>query len=193
MKRMAKSLDYSDEELVEAIRQENDRALSHLYKAHYPMVSHFVLSNSGTEDEAKDIYQEAVIIFYEKVRQEHFQLSCQIKTFLYSVCRRLWLKRLADRNRSASRIEDYEDFLPGEQEDFQAEENETKFRLMSESLKQLGEPCRTLIEDFYIQNLSMQAIAEKFGYTNPENAKNQKYKCLMRLKKLFFNAFTIAE
>ena len=58
---------------------------------------------------------------------------------------------------------------------------------MNESLVDLGEPCKTLIEDFYINRLSMEEISEKFGYTNADNAKNQKYKCLQRLKRLFFN------
>jgi predicted DNA-binding protein YlxM (UPF0122 family) len=47
----------------------------------------------------------------------------------------------------------------------------------------------TILEDYYLHKKSMQEIAEKFGYTNAENAKNQKYKCLMRLKKLFFDQY----
>ena len=69
----------------------------------------------------------------------------------------------------------------------QHEEKDQQFLLMDKSLTQLGEPCKTIIEDFYIHNLSMQDICEKFGYTNADNAKTQKYKCLQRLKKLFFN------
>ncbi len=190
---MAKSLDYSDEQLVALLRQDNDQALEHLYKTHFQMIQHFILNNNGSEDDAKDIYQEGVIIFYEKVRQEDFTLSCQIKTFLYSVCRRLWLKRLAAKAKNTGGIEDFQDFLPAADTDLETDETERKFSVMAEALNQLGEPCRTLIEDFYLQNLSMTDIADKFGYTNPDNAKNQKYKCLMRLKKLFFNAFTVAE
>lgn len=67
------------------------------------------------------------------------------------------------------------------------EELEQNILKMSSSLQELGEPCKTLIEDFYVQQLSMDQIAEKFGYTNSDNAKNQKYKCLQRLKKLFFD------
>ena len=190
---MAKSLDYTDEELVGYLRQDNEQALAYLYKTHFPMIQHFILNNNGSDDDAKDIYQEAVIIFYEKVRQADFTLSCQIKTFLYSVCRRLWLKRLAAKAKNTGSIDDFQEFLPAGNEDIEADETEIKFRVMAEALNQLGEPCRTLIEDFYLQNLSMTDIAEKFGYTNPDNAKNQKYKCLMRLKKLFFNAITVVE
>jgi predicted DNA-binding protein YlxM (UPF0122 family) len=64
---------------------------------------------------------------------------------------------------------------------------------MAQALNQLGEPCRTLLEDYYFQDLSMQLITEKFGYTNADNAKNQKYKCLMRLKKLFFSLYKMQE
>ena len=58
---------------------------------------------------------------------------------------------------------------------------------MNLALDEIGEPCKTLLKDFYIKNLSMKDIQEKFGYTNTDNAKTQKYKCLQRLKKIFFN------
>ena len=58
---------------------------------------------------------------------------------------------------------------------------------MNQSLENLGEPCAALIKDFYVNKLSMDEIAEKFGYTNSDNAKNQKYKCLQRLKRYFFD------
>ena len=50
----------------------------------------------------------------------------------------------------------------------------------------IGEPCKSILEAYYIQKLPMQQIASDFGYTNADNAKTQKYKCLVRLKKLFF-------
>jgi hypothetical protein len=64
---------------------------------------------------------------------------------------------------------------------------------MDRALKSLGEPCKSLLEGFYLQKMDMQALASEFGYTNADNAKNQKYKCLMRLKKLFFAQYNIGE
>jgi hypothetical protein len=60
---------------------------------------------------------------------------------------------------------------------------------MKQALEKLGEPCRTILQDFFIHNFTMQQITEKMGYTNTDNAKNQKYKCLMRLKKIFFASY----
>ena|SRR5690606_5694666 len=185
---MQRAAEYSDEALIAGIRQDDDRALRYLYKVHYPMVLHFIMSNSGTPDEAKDIFQEGILVFYEKIKDGTLALTCQIKTYLYSVCRRLWLKKLAEKNRFSGVI-DSENFISLDDETVMPEETELKFSVMEQAMNQLGEPCRTLLEDFYIQARSMQDITEKFGYTNADNAKNQKYKCLMRLKKLFFSAY----
>ena len=64
---------------------------------------------------------------------------------------------------------------------------------MDRALNSLGEPCKSLLEAFYMEKKSMDQIALIFGYTNADNAKNQKYKCLMRLKKLFFSQYNIGE
>lgn len=150
------------------------------------MIVHLVCSNSGSEQEAKDIYQEAVMAFYERVQQPAFVLTCKIKTYLYAVCRRLWLKKLAEKKRFNGNIEDVETFLGIEDEMTGLFEKEKRLDRMENSLIGLGEPCRSILEDFYVKDFSMEDISSKFGYTNADNAKNQKYKCLQRLKKLFF-------
>lgn len=185
---MKKGLFETDDAIIAGIRRDDERALAYLYKLHYPMISHFILSNSGSDDEAKDIYQEGVIVFYEKIRDNSFQLTCQIKTYLYSVCRRLWLKRIAEKGKYATSMDDVESYLVLE-EDLQQEENERQFDMMSDAMGQIGEPCKSLLEDYYLHMQNMQDITEKFGYTNTDTAKNQKYKCLQRLKKIFFAAY----
>ena len=182
---------YTDDEFVAAIRRGDDRALAQLYRLHLPMISHYVLQNSGTEDEAKDVYQEGIMVFYEKVRDGSLELSCQIKTYLYAVCRRLWLKRLTEKTRFGGRLDDHEPYLEtgAEADLLEAEERDRRFATMGEALERLGEPCRSLLEGFYLLDKSMQQLTADFGYTNADNAKNQKYKCLVRLKKLFFTHY----
>jgi len=153
------------------------------------MVLNMILTNSGTEPEARDVYQDAVIAFYERVQQPDFVLTCKIKTYLYAVCRRLWLKRLYEKKRYVGKIEESDPFLQIEEELLDIEENEKQLRAMHTSLEGLGEPCRSILEDFYLHNRSMEEIRDKFGYTNADNAKNQKYKCLQRLKKMFFSGY----
>lgn len=150
------------------------------------MVLQLVLKNNGNEDDAKDVFQESVIVLYNKVKAGNFELNSKLKTFLYSVCRRLWLKRLNMQSKTVRNIQDFSEIIAVEDDLEKHEEKDRQFAIMETALVQLGEPCKTIIEDYYIHNRSMQEICEKFGYTNADNAKTQKYKCLQRLKKLFF-------
>ncbi|RRB02491.1 RNA polymerase sigma factor [Larkinella rosea] len=179
----------SDDQLLAGLANGSDTVLEELYKRYFPMVMHLILNNSGTEDDAKDIYQETLIVLYEKVTTDSLELHCQLKTYLYSVSRRLWLKQLSMRNRNGNSLLDTEGVAEVDDDLTDHEARDRQFDLMADSLDRLGEPCRTLLEDFYIHHLSMQDITEKFGYTNADNAKTQKYKCLMRLKRLFFSVF----
>lgn len=181
----------SEEELLLGIRNNDEAALRYLYKSYFPMIQHFIYNNNGEDQDAKDIYQESIIILIENLQKEEFQLKCKVKTYLYSVCRRLWLKKLAERNRFSGRIDDYESFLMIADDQNEEDDNERQIKVLQESLLRLGDPCKTIIEDYFIHSYTMQQICDKMGYTNTDNAKNQKYKCLMRLKKLFFSTLSI--
>ena len=150
------------------------------------MVLQMILNNNGNDADAKDVFQEGVIVLYNKVKTGEFELTSKLKTYIYSVCRRIWLKKLSRANNKITELKDVHDFLPVENDLEMHETRDLQFNKMEESMLMLGEPCQTIIRDFYMQNKSMQEICDKFGYTNPENAKTQKYKCLQRLKKLFF-------
>lgn len=178
----------TDREVVLGILNNSVDALNKLYVAYFPMVLQFILNNNGDEDDAKDVYQEAIIVLYNKIKSGSFELSSKLKTYIYSVSRRIWLKKLAQQSRKTNNIADFEDVLVVEEDMEQHEQKDMQFDKMKVALDSLGEPCKTIIQDFYIHNQTMQDICEKFGYTNADNAKTQKYKCLQRLKKIFFQS-----
>jgi RNA polymerase sigma factor (sigma-70 family) len=177
--------DTTEQQLLEGLALNNKKAIETIYKQHYNMVQALILNNSGYPDDARDIFQEAMIVLYEKVKSGSFELNCQLKTYLYSVCRRLWLKRLGQMQRSFSEVENLRDTVPVEEELERHEQRNRDFQVMEQSLNSLGEPCRSLLKAYYLEMKNMVEIACEFGYTNADNAKNQKYKCLMRLKKIF--------
>src|ERR1035437_2450380 len=177
-----KRLYNTDESILQGIKASDDDALRHLYKISYPVIRGMILKNSGSKDDADDIFQDGVIVFYEKVKTDHFKITCSITTFLYAVCRNLWLKNLKRRSLNVSFTETHEmiDFI----NETDGEENimNEKQKTLMESLKELGDPCKSILMYFYYEQFSMEKIAETLGYTNADNAKNQKYKCLKRLK-----------
>jgi RNA polymerase sigma factor (sigma-70 family) len=169
------------------------KATEQVYRQHFPIITHWIRNNGGTDTDAADIFQEAMVVLYEKAQQEDFRLSCKIGTYLFAVSKHLWFKRAQQLQKAPGRLPDgagndedsdwmYEDDIQSHQE------RELHFQQLNTALDQLGEPCRSLLKAFYHQDRSMQEIAATFGYTNPDNAKTQKYKCLTRLRKIFFGA-----
>ena len=176
----------NEKALLQGLARSDKKAIEIIYRENYNMVQSLIINNSGSTDDAKDIFQEAMIVLYEKVRSGTFELNCLIKTYVYSVSRRLWLKRLQQMNRYVPAIENLQDTVPVEEDVEENERINSEFQAMEKAIGSLGEPCKSLLEAYYLEKKSMQEIALFFGYTNAENAKNQKYKCLVRLKKIFF-------
>lgn len=172
--------------LFKSIGNNDKVAIEAVYKDNYGLVQHFVINNNGTEDDARDIFQEAMMVLYEKSRLPEFELTCQIRTYLYSVCRRLWLKKLQHARRIETPVESFDRVVQVEEDMEEHEKQTLQYQTMRAAMGKIGEPCKSLIEAYYVHRKNMQEIAGFFGYTNADNAKNQKYKCLVRLKKLFF-------
>lgn len=172
--------------LLEGLAASDKKAVETIYRENYNMIQALIINNNGSSDDAKDIFQEAMIVLYEKVRSGTIELNCQIKTFVYSVARRLWLKRLQQQNRYSAPGDSMETLVAVEEDLEEHEQRDVEFEMMDKAINSLGEPCKSLLEAYYLQKQNMQVIAASFGYTNADNAKNQKYKCLMRLKKIFF-------
>ncbi|HZE85364.1 MAG TPA: sigma-70 family RNA polymerase sigma factor [Puia sp.] len=179
------SIGNTEQKLLEGLALNDRKAAETIYRQHYSMVQSLIVNNNGHPDDARDIFQEAMIVLYEKARSGSFELNCQLKTYLYSVCKRLWLKRLNQLQKISPEVENLEETVPVEEElEVHAQRN-MDFLTMEKSMRSLGEPCKSLLEAYYLKKKTMMEIAGNFGYTNADNAKNQKYKCLMRLKKLF--------
>ena len=181
--------DINEQVLLKGLAENDRKAIESIYRQHYGMVQALILSHNGTIEDAKDIFQEGLIVLYEKARSGTFELNCQIKTYIYSVCRRLWLKRFHQLQKLSPEVDNLEETIPVEEELDMFEQRTDDFQLMERAMQNLGEPCKSLLESYYVHKKSMVEIAGDFGYTNADNAKNQKYKCLMRLKKLFFEQY----
>ena len=172
--------------LLEGLSKEDKASIEQIYRDNYTIVQSLILNNSGSTDDAADIFQETMIVLFEKSKSTDFELNCQLKTYIYSVSRRLWLKRLQQMQRFGRQAEDVEEVIPVEDDLEIHEKRQQDFTIMETAMGKIGEPCKSLLEAYYIQKKHMQQIATEFGYTNADNAKTQKYKCLVRLKKLFF-------
>ena len=175
--------------LLQGLAKNDKTAVETIYRLNYNTIQSLIINNNGSSDDAKDIFQETMMVLYDKARSGTFELNCLIKTYMYSVARRLWLKKLQQASRFSGDIGHAENTVHVEDDLDDHQRRDREFGMMEKAMAGLGEPCKSLLEAFYLKKKNMHDIAQDFGYTNAENAKTQKYKCLVRLKKVFFTHY----
>lgn len=165
-----------EKEIFDRIQKGDEKALEIIYKKYYRMMTKLVITNSGTEEEARDVYQDALVVFWQKARSGNLVLTSKMSTFIYSICQNLWRKELDRKKRLSNEEKDTPTSI-----DMDSPERE---KIMAKCLDQLGETCRKVLMYCYFDEMSMQEIAEKLGFANTDTAKTKKYKCKQKLDEL---------
>ena len=153
-----------------------------IYDQYFRGILHWVSNNSGSREDAEDIFQEAMVVLYQKTRSGSFMLTSSFFTFLFAVCKNLWKKQLRKRSRMSGDIEkqpDQEDPDGQILEMIYEREEQTLFRSVFEAL---DEGCKALLGLFF-QGASMQEIMDKLGLSSISYTKKKKFLCKEKLVK----------
>ena len=174
----------SDNDLVQQLKTEKSASFELIYKFYFPSVSNYVKKNMGNEDDAKDIFQEAIIVLLQKVRKTDFILTSSLKTYLYAIAKNLWLKRLRD-NKLISML-DFEEKYAGNEiqtTDFEVNTILTKEEKVANWLTKITTYCQNILKAIFYYNEAMDSLMKKMGWKNKHVAANQQYKCIQQVKK----------
>lgn len=175
---------YNDETIIEGIRQRDNYVLEYVYDSCYPMIKDMVRNHSGSTDDAPDIFQDAMVIIYNKVKHNDLVLYCSFKTYLYSVCKRLSLKYIENKRRESTltfELPKPVDVLVDDAANAYEEEVE-KYNIFRHHLLGLQEDARKLLK-LYMENYSFKEISEIMGYKSENYAKTRKYAFKEELKR----------
>jgi len=170
---------YSDEQILKGILRHDNLILQFVYKQYYYNINYFIRKNQGSEDDASDIFQEAIIIIYRKIKENDliFEKS-SFKGYLFSVCRFLWLKQLEKRRIEKEKLNDslpYQEDLYDDNLNELAEKNE-RYGLYQKHFGTLSTDCQKLLQLFF-EKVSLREIAKVMGYKSEKYAKKRKFKC----------------
>jgi RNA polymerase sigma factor, sigma-70 family len=169
---------YSGIDLLNGIRRNDTIVLQFIYKNFYSNINFFIKKNSGDDDDANDIFQEAIIIIYRKLKANELVLDCSFETYLYSVCRFLWLKQLDKRKVEKEKIKDnqeYHDDIYDDNLEKVADLNE-RYRLYQKHFANLGKDCQKVLQ-LYFDKVPLKNIAQIMGFKSEKYAKKRKFKC----------------
>lgn len=160
-----------------------EKAFTKLYRL-YPKVEKHICANSGSKNEAQDIFQEGLIVLYNKAETLADKTSISAEGYLVNTCKLLWSNELRKKKVRQKSSDSGLSNMP-HKDDIQAQiERESKFKIIEEIFHQLEEKCKKILELFYFKSFSMEQIAKKFGYKAVQSAKAKKYKCMEHARKL---------
>jgi len=184
-KSTASEQDHPDNRFIKGI-SENDRSLlKEIYQLFLPRIIQFVQLNSGTREDALDIFQEAIMIIYKKAKAGDLVISRSFYNYLYTVCKNLWLREL-DKKKSAlvsssnSLIDTYKGFEDSALDIETQIAERALYKLYLDKFKALGEGCRQVLKHFFA-GASMKSIAQDMGFASEGYAKKRKHMCQKKL------------
>lgn len=178
---------FPDSELVGNLRAglRMDETIRAIYRSHFGSLSWYVMNNSGSRQDAEDVFQEVMVSFIDLVQKDKFRGESTVKTFLYSLNRHTWLNELKRRGRASVREEKFERGQERVELDSShlIADREGKAEVMR-LVGELGDTCQKILLLFYYENMSMKEILEATDYENEQVVRNKKYKCLKQLEQL---------
>ncbi len=175
--------------LIDAIKANNSLVLKQLYINNYHKIEALVLKNNGTIDHAKDVYQEAFIIVWSNVRSDTFvpQSESSLQGYLYQIAKNKWMDVLrSSRFKKTKQIRYELNILEQQIENHDEEEQEffkQKLQQTMDAFKNLGNPCKQLLTDFYFEKISLRDIARQLKIEE-NTARTKKYRCMEKLREL---------
>lgn len=180
---------YNEIEIIKGFQQNDRVIINDVYLKNYPTIRNYVLKNSGDEVEAKDIFQEALVVIFKKVEQESFRLTSSFNTYLFSICRNIWLKCLRERKYSREDNFDFNESndykLYNDEETIEVDiDNEydenLEEKIYHENFNKLSDECKQVIK-LFLEDLSFKEIAKIMNYNDHFHARKRKYQCKLSL------------
>ncbi len=172
---------------IDRIKANDEQTLRTFYVGNYPNVEKYIINNSGSEEDARDIYQEAFIATWRNIMLDKvtFVDERSVNGYLFRIAKNKWMDVLRTQKREKTFLFADTD-LPDDIPDVLTSEEEDYLEQVKIHFSRLGQPCKELLERFYFRKERLREIANHFSW-GEATAKNNKYRCLQKLRAAILN------
>lgn len=173
----------SDKILIEGILKQDQKIIVEIYNTFFPSVRQFIYLNNGSLEDAKDIFNDAIVVILLKARENTLDVKCSLKTYVYAICRNMWLKKVKSPSGDLIPYDEIEDTILAAEvtEDAFLDFNHGKL-LFQKHLIKMPVTCKEIIEAF-LEGKSFKEITEEMNFENESYARKRKYRCIKMLIK----------
>ena len=170
-----------DSILLHQLKTGDSSSFEIIYKLYFTSIAFYILNTHGSEEDAEDVFQEAIIVLLQKLREPHFVLTCSLKTYLFAIAKNIWFKRLRNNKFIFVDLEKYQH----ETEPFSAEPEPevSNTEKLKSWFQNLTENCKRILKAIFFLQEPMDSLMQKMGWKNKHTAHNQKYKCIQQIKR----------
>lgn len=174
----------SDNQFIKGILDHNPVIIDQIYRDFFPMVRKMVISNGGDTQQAKDVFQDAVIILYRKLLAGELELSCKLSTYLYAITKKLWMQEIKLKRRLVTGIEKMADLA--EEPDETDEYRNSLKKILTKHFDQLSDDCQKILR-MHFNSATIDEIQLIMGYKTRHHTIDRKYRCKRSLIKRILN------
>lgn len=178
-----------DASILDRIRRGDKNALVEVYHANYNMVKTYILKNNGALEDAEDLLQDALVVFWQNCHKAEFQLTSKVSTYIMAICKNLWLKQLNKNSRMTG-----EENISAAQHSILPDHGKAMdMKKLSAALEEIGDTCRNILVMFYFDGYDMDNIAKAMNFANADTAKAKKYQCFKKLEEIIRRRYNISD
>ncbi|MEM9821344.1 MAG: sigma-70 family RNA polymerase sigma factor [Bacteroidota bacterium] len=175
-----------DHELIRLLQSgdplHQEKAFRYFYRQYYGLIESLIVRNSGQKEDVSDVFHDALIVFFNQVKNSDFSINSTVKTYFYSICRNLWLMQLRKAKRNVE-LKDQHEQIVLDEDLFETLEMNEKKRLLLRLLNELGEECQRILDLFYFRKLKIKQIQQSLQLASEQVVKNKKGNCLKKIRK----------
>jgi len=171
-----RSASFSDSELITGLISRDERVLKEYYAVYFQSIRHFVLTNTGNEEDARDLFQDSLLVMFQKLRYGHVKISCTPGTYLFAISKFLWLRELSRRKRTIGRHVEHDDLMDMDEDIVQLNEKNERLIFFRKYFEKLSENCRKVLS-LFTEGHSVTEITRIMGFRTEQHTKNRRYRC----------------
>jgi len=173
----------NDEILIEGIKKQNDKVIAEIYNQYFPSVRQFIYRNNGSLEDARDIFNDAIVVVLLKARENAINLNCSLKTYIYAICRNLWLKKIKADKLDLISYDEIDDTIYSAEVIEEELYNVSHAHLLYQKhFVRMSPTCQKLLESF-LEGKTFKEITEEMNFENEGYARKKKYRCVKLLVK----------